>query len=203
MVYKPPGMQTMYLQAKGSKRGRKKGAPSGGFTVALFLALFGLVPLLYLEGKTGWKTKICEKGRKKGAKKGGKMATVNVPIASQIKWLGPERLKDNRHGLSTTEPIPALFSTWLHTQLLDALTIKVPFCEWHSNLRCAGETNFKLSLLRPKRRGIRELPNGSGSIRTSVFCVMLLSGTSESYSVDHPPQSLTPLATELIRCTNF
>ncbi|KAJ7742245.1 hypothetical protein B0H16DRAFT_1464117 [Mycena metata] len=75
----------MYLQAKGnkkgSKKGRKKGAPSGGFTVALFLALFALVPLLYLgKKKPGGKRKKWEKGRKKGVKKGGKGATVNDPI---------------------------------------------------------------------------------------------------------------------------
>ncbi|KAJ7718739.1 hypothetical protein B0H16DRAFT_1475385 [Mycena metata] len=83
-LYKPPGMQTMYLQAKGnkkgSKKGRKKGAPSGGFTVALFLALFVLIPLLYLGKKTGWKTEKMGKREKKGSEKGGKRATVNDPI---------------------------------------------------------------------------------------------------------------------------
>ncbi|KAJ7753858.1 hypothetical protein B0H16DRAFT_1834148 [Mycena metata] len=99
VVYKPPGMQTMYLQAKGnkkgSKKGRKKGAPSGGFTVALFLALFALYlsstkfisslldPFysteLKREKKPGGKPKKWEKGRKKGVKKGGKRATVNDP----------------------------------------------------------------------------------------------------------------------------
>ena len=89
-------------EQKGCKKGRKKGVQSGGFTVALFLALFALVPLLHLvsfiatrfvsslldpfystelkrKKKPGGKQKKWEKGSEKGVKKGGKRATVNDP----------------------------------------------------------------------------------------------------------------------------
>ncbi|KAJ7749977.1 hypothetical protein B0H16DRAFT_1460997 [Mycena metata] len=115
-VYKPPGMQTMYLQAKGnkkgSKKGWKKGAPSGGFTVALFLALFALVPLLYLvsfiatkQKKPGGKREKWEKGRKKGVKKGRKRATVNDPIIDLCTAaIKPFSHVEKRPGFLTTSP---------------------------------------------------------------------------------------------------
>ncbi|KAJ7027789.1 hypothetical protein C8F04DRAFT_1189181 [Mycena alexandri] len=141
VVYKPPSMQAMYLQAKRSKKGRKKGAQSGGFTVALFLALFASALLLYLvsftatkfisslldpfyitelkrEKRTGWKTeKMGKREKKKGVKKGGKRATVNDPIHStRLRRIRPAWHRSERSRLCYWGPQHSLglgFALWI------------------------------------------------------------------------------------------
>ncbi|KAJ7745996.1 hypothetical protein B0H16DRAFT_1462589 [Mycena metata] len=80
-VEEPPGMQTMYLQAKGNKKGPEKGSTVGGFHSCPFSGPFWTCTSLVFGGKKpGGKRKKWEKGRKKGVKKGEKRATVNDPI---------------------------------------------------------------------------------------------------------------------------
>jgi hypothetical protein len=96
---------------KGSQKGRekrwKKGAPAGGFTVALFSSLFHtlffpfpakfqvgphfcwsstlFVLLIEKRGGNRAKTKRMAKRAKKSEKKGGKRATVNNPNLARRK----------------------------------------------------------------------------------------------------------------------